>query len=142
MMAVLFAAGMWAARAIAPGASFRVPGRAWLGGALAVAGGAFAVAGVAAFRRAKTTVNPLTPSAASAIVSTGVYRISRNPMYVGVVAILLGWGLWLENALALALAAVFAAYLHRFQILPEERALAGKFGPGYDAYARKVRRWL
>lgn len=54
----------------------------------------FAISGVVAFRRAKTTVNPRTPEAASSLVSSGVYRITRNPMYVGLVLVLVAWAVF------------------------------------------------
>lgn len=109
---------------------------------LAAAGVAFALAGGQAFRRAQTTVNPLKPEAASSLVVVGVYRHTRNPMYVGFACMLLGWAVYLAAPLALLGPVLFVAFITRFQILPEERALAEKFGPEFEAYRQKVRRWL
>jgi protein-S-isoprenylcysteine O-methyltransferase Ste14 len=100
------------------------------------------VAGVREFRRASTTVNPLTPSVSSSLVTTGVYRRTRNPMYVGFAVGLLGWGIWLGNLAALLGVPLFVAYLTRFQISPEERALRASFGSEFEAYCARVRRWL
>ena len=115
-----------------------------IGVALAVAavGACFDVAGIIAFRRAKTTVNPMKPEKSAALVSTGVYRITRNPMYVGMVFILLAWAVYLTSAWALFGPLVFAAYITHFQIKPEERVLAARFGVEFASYQARVRRWL
>jgi protein-S-isoprenylcysteine O-methyltransferase Ste14 len=75
-------------------------------------------------------------------VTHGLYRISRNPMYVGSVLLLLGWAVYLSALLPFAGIAVFVAYITRFQIRPEERVLAALFGEAYANYAARVRRWL
>lgn len=137
-----FALAMWAVAQIVPAASVQVPARILVAAALAAAGAAVAVAGVAAFRKWQTTVNPLAPDRSSSLVATGIYRYSRNPMYLGFLLALAGWGVYLANWAAAVLPLVFVAYLSRFQIMPEERALSAKFGPQYAAYCRAVRRWL
>ena len=109
---------------------------------LAAIGAAFDVAGLIAFRRAKTTVNPMKPEKSAALVSGGVYRITRNPMYVGMVFILLAWAAYLASPWALLGPLTFAAYITRFQIKPEERVLATRFGAEFAAYQARVRRWL
>jgi len=111
-------------------------------GALAVLGIALAAAGVIEFRRAQTTTNPMDPSSTSTLVTQGVYRLTRNPMYLGFVIVLLGWGVFLSNAATLVVVAGFIFYLTRFQIVPEERALERVFGADFRAYRRAVRRWL
>ena len=103
---------------------------------------AFAIAGVIAFRRSRTTVNPLHPEQATALVTRGVYRLSRNPMYAGMLLLLLAWATRLSNTAALAGPLLFALYITRFQIIPEERALTALFGEKYAAYRAKVRRWF
>ena len=110
--------------------------------ALAGVGACFDVAGLLAFRKAKTTINPLTPDRSATVVSTGVYRITRNPMYLGMALILLGLALYLASPWALLGPLVFAAFITRFQIQPEERALTARFGAAYTAYCTQVRRWL
>jgi len=106
------------------------------------AGVAIALAGVLQFRRARTTVNPLQPSAASALVIRGVYKWTRNPMYLGMALVLLGWAIYLSSLAAAAVLPVFVAYLNRFQIAPEERALQARFGDEFARYRNTVRRWF
>ena len=105
-------------------------------------GFAIVLAGVLTFRRAKTTVNPLTLEATTTMVTSGIYRFTRNPMYLGFLFVLTGWAIYLSNVLAFALLPVFVWYMNRFQILPEERALAAKFSHAFTAYKCSVRRWL
>jgi protein-S-isoprenylcysteine O-methyltransferase Ste14 len=105
-------------------------------------GTAVGLAGVWSFRRARTTVNPWRPHASSELVVSGVYRRTRNPMYLGLLLALVGWGIYLANALAIALALGFVPYMNRFQIQPEERALGRTYGDAYEDYCMRVRRWL
>ena len=108
----------------------------------AAVGAAFDVAGIIAFRRAKTTVNPMKPEKSAVLVSSGVYRITRNPMYVGMVFILLAWAVVLASLWALFGPILFAVCTTRFQIKPEERVLAARFGDEFASYRARVRRWL
>jgi protein-S-isoprenylcysteine O-methyltransferase Ste14 len=136
------AVGMWLIARQWPAAAFDFPAREVLALALGSAGLAFAIAGVASFRRAKTTPNPMRPENAAVLVATGPYRISRNPMYAGLLIALGGWALHLGNALGFVLLPLLVVYLNRFQIGPEEKALEGKFGESFSAYKRRVRRWI
>lgn len=110
--------------------------------AVALMGLGFSVAGLVAFRRASTTVNPLQPDRASSLVTAGVYRITRNPMYVGLLLVLLAWATYLSAIWALAGPLAFYVFMNRFQIEPEERVLNRLFGQAYEAYCLRVRRWL
>jgi protein-S-isoprenylcysteine O-methyltransferase Ste14 len=133
---------MAAVAAALPGATLQVSGIPLLALVLALSGlGIIGVCGIS-FRRAATTLNPVTPQSSTALVTRGLYRYSRNPMYLGFLLLLLAWGLFLANGFALALVPVFIIYMNRFQIAPEERALAARFGADYDAYRSRVRRWL
>ena len=109
---------------------------------VAAAGAAIALAGVVQFARARTTVNPLQPDAASSLVSGGVYRWTRNPMYLGMALVLLAWAVYLSSIAALAVLPLFIVYINRFQIEPEERALQARFGAQFERYRKAVRRWL
>jgi protein-S-isoprenylcysteine O-methyltransferase Ste14 len=125
-----------------PSANFVVPGSRTAALGLALLGAGSALAGVIAFRASKTTVNPLIPGASSTLVSAGIYRLSRNPMYLGFLLILAAWTVYLSNAVAVLLLPAFVAYMNQFQIKPEERALLAKFGPRFSQYMAAVRRWV
>jgi len=125
-----------------PSFGFVLP-RGWiLAAGLAGVGVTVALLGVASFRRARTTVNPLQPTATSHLVMFGIYRRTRNPMYLGMLFVLLGWGVFLANALGLGLATLFIPLMNRLQIGPEERILATIFGRHFTTYQSNVRRWL
>ena len=109
---------------------------------LVVVGQSISISGMVAFRRAKTTMNPIKASAASSLVSSGVYRFTRNPMYLGLLLTLLAWTVFLSNPVALLFLPLFVLYMNRYQIGPEERVLSSLFGAEYAAYKKKVRRWL
>lgn len=100
------------------------------------------VAGIAVMSRAKTTIDPRRPEEASALVTSGIYRYTRNPMYLGLLFVLIAWGFYLGNLLSLLLAFALVFWLGRFQIQPEERALSARFGKQFDDYRATVRRWL
>jgi protein-S-isoprenylcysteine O-methyltransferase Ste14 len=142
VVGAVLAAAMWGAAAHGP--QLALPGGARVAAvaALAIAGVAFDVLGIVAFRRARTTVNPLKPERASAMVTGGVYRVSRNPMYGGMALLLLAWAVYLAAAWAFAGPVIYVAYITRFQIVPEERVLQARFGQAYSNYATRVRRWL
>ena len=125
-----------------PFAAFDFPGRQAAAYAFFLPGAVLGLGGVATFLFARTTLHPERPQGASKLVTTGIFRISRNPMYAGLLCALVGGVLTLGNALAGLAPLAFVAYMNRFQIRPEERALREKFGAAFDAYARAVRRWL
>ncbi len=135
---------MWALARAFPQAKLS-DGSVWVTGAalaLAALGGGVALAGVLAFRRARTTVNPLAPQRASALVTSGIYRVTRNPMYLGMLIVLAGWAVWLGNAAAWLGLPLSVALLTVLQIRPEERILAERFGADLKRYAARVRRWI
>jgi protein-S-isoprenylcysteine O-methyltransferase Ste14 len=103
---------------------------------------AVCLAGVLSFRRARTTVNPLKPQSASALVDSGIYRHTRNPMYLGFAMLLLAWTLFLAWPPALLGVAGFVLYMNHLQIAPEEQALSRLFGEDFARYCTQVRRWL
>ena len=125
-----------------PALGFTLPAKPLMVAALAAAGAAIAVLGVRAFVRARTTVDPRVPHESSRLVRGGVYRASRNPMYLGMALLLAAWGLQLANLAALLGLPLFVLYMNRFQIGPEERGLRRKFGSDFDQYRAAVRRWL
>lgn len=94
------------------------------------------------FFKSRTSIDPMTPSKASSLVTKGLYQYSRNPMYLALLLLLLAWGLYLGNAFNTLLAAGFVYYMNAFQILPEEEMLSRKFGKAYQKYCIMVRRWF
>ena len=142
ILALLLAAAMWGVSLAAPAAPLPPNIRLVATIAIALAGVAISIAGVTAFRRAKTTLNPFRPGTTSSLVTSGVYRFTRNPMYVGLALGLLAWAVFLSSAWSLLGPLVFVLYMTRFQIVPEERALSGIFGAAYSEYQAEVRRWL
>lgn len=154
VVAIITGIGMWKAAQILPQYSLRallsaqsaasvLPYTPYVAGALAVVGLGTAVVAFGAFRAHKTTTTPLAPSRASSLVTDGIYAITRNPMYVGLVTVLTGWSVYLQSPLVGAFEiAGFIAYITQFQIKPEERALTKIFQGEYTAYCARVRRWL
>ncbi len=94
------------------------------------------------FFRAHTTFNPIHPERTRSLVTDGPYRYTRNPMYVGMLVILTGWGIHLGSLAPFLLLPLFVLTLTVQQIIPEEKILAEKFGNTYLAYQKRVRRWL
>lgn len=142
LVAVLSGLAMYALASVTPVLSVDAALRISLAAVFVLSGAFFCLAGVVSFRRARTTVNPLKPETATSLVTSGVYRVSRNPMYVGFASFLLAWAACLAAPVALAGVLVFVLYIDRFQIVPEERALAALFGAGFADYRAGVRRWL
>jgi protein-S-isoprenylcysteine O-methyltransferase Ste14 len=142
VVALVVALGMWGVSGSPIGFGVPEAVRLLLVAVLAVAGAAFDVLGLVAFRRARTTINPMKPQATSSVVQTGIYRVTRNPMYVGLFFILCAWAVFLWSWWAVVGPFAFAAYIGRFQIAPEEEALAKSFGAEYLSYKARVRRWL
>ncbi|ROZ78876.1 isoprenylcysteine carboxylmethyltransferase family protein [Ramlibacter sp. WS9] len=142
VVALLLATLMWLTTFVAP--SLALPFGFRLGVALVLVciGQGISISGMVAFRRAKTTVNPIKASAASSLVTLGVYRFTRNPMYLGLLLTLLAWAVYLSSPPAVLWILAYVLYISRFQILPEERVLLSLFGAEYATYQGQVRRWL
>ncbi|CED71182.1 membrane protein, ICMT family [Aliivibrio wodanis] len=105
-------------------------------------GGVIALWGVKEFKDAKTTVNPLKPESSSSLVSSGIYQYTRNPMYLGLLLILLSAVIYSQHPLGLVSALGFVAYMNRFQIEPEEKMLVKLFGDEFVDYSNQVKRWF
>jgi protein-S-isoprenylcysteine O-methyltransferase Ste14 len=142
VVALLCAAAMWYVGGRTPVMDLPATIRITAAALLFAAGLAVMLAGVISFRRAKTTVNPLKPETATTLVTSGVYRYTRNPMYLGMLVLLLAWATYLSAPVALVGTVVFWLYIGRFQIRPEEKALAALFGSTFTEYSSRVRRWL
>jgi protein-S-isoprenylcysteine O-methyltransferase Ste14 len=142
MLAVLFISFMWLADQYSPGSVIDETFRISVAIGLSLFGALSVVLGIVSFVRAKTTLNPLQPEKAGTLVTTGIYKYTRNPMYLGMLCVLLAWGLFLANGFSLVLAILFIPVMNFLQILPEERAMELNFREHYIAYKGKVRRWL
>jgi protein-S-isoprenylcysteine O-methyltransferase Ste14 len=142
VLVALFALAMWLLAQLVPPLALPAVWGLVLAGIFAGAGVAVAVSGVLAFRRANTTVDPRVPQQTSSLVARGIYRYSRNPMYLGFLLLLTALACYLMNAVAFILLPLFVLYMNRFQIAPEERHLLHKFGAEYQSYTTQVRRWL
>ncbi|MFI8606186.1 methyltransferase family protein [Cellulophaga baltica] len=125
-----------------PFGEFDFTGRIYFIYLFLILGGAIGVVAVIQFVRKQTTVNPTKPETVSKLVINGLYRFTRNPMYLGLLLVLLAWGVYLGNAFNTLIAAGFVSYMNKFQIQPEEEALSKTFGSEYAAYLKNVRRWF
>ncbi|MBH0187416.1 MAG: isoprenylcysteine carboxylmethyltransferase family protein [Nitrospira sp.] len=136
----LIAMGMWLAFYTLP--EFACPPLRIVAMGMGIVGAGITGLAMLSFWSAHTTPNPMKPSSASFLVTSGIYRFTRNPMYLGLALLLIGWALYLANILALLFLPAFILYMNRFQIKPEERALTDRFGQKYFEYASRVNRWI
>lgn len=125
-----------------PGGALQLPMPELLAGLVMVFGVVLNLLPKLAFRRVGTTVNPLRPAASSVLVTHGVYRYTRNPMYLGQATVLAGAMLYMQNLAALLAVPLFVLYINRWQIVPEERALSARLPEAYAAFRQRVRHWL
>jgi protein-S-isoprenylcysteine O-methyltransferase Ste14 len=133
---------IWGLRRMFPEEGIFIPGRRTVYWTLLGLGLLVAALGIFEFRRARTTVNPMKPADASSLVTGGIYRFTRNPMYLGDALILLAVAVFFSNPLGLAGVVLFVAWMNLFQIPAEERALKAKFGEAFERYCERVRRWI
>lgn len=133
---------MWMASRMTPELAVAQPLRLLLAITLTAVGVGLIIGARGALNSARTTWHPTEPERTTHLVSTGVFRLSRNPMYLGMLLVLLGWAAVLANPVAMVLSAAFVLWMNRFQIRPEERVLSTLLGQEYRVYASEVRRWL
>lgn len=133
---------MWLVARHVPLAHFAFDAQQVMALAFVTAGGLLMSIAAWQFQRARTTINPMKPGNASTLVTNGVFAVSRNPIYVADLLFLIAVGLWFGSALSFLWLPVFVVYMNRFQIVPEEEALARLFGGDYLVYRARVRRWI
>jgi protein-S-isoprenylcysteine O-methyltransferase Ste14 len=97
---------------------------------------------VGVFLKLRTTVDPRYPNKTIRLVTTGIYKYSRNPMYLAILMVLIGVSVYLGALSSILILLIFVIYINQFQIVPEERSLEQKFGDSYRQYAKGVRRWV
>ena len=141
-VAALMAGAMWGIAALAPLIALAAFIRVVAAVIIALVGAVFSIAGIISFRLARTTINPMKPETTTSLVCSGIYRLTRNPMYAGLLFVLVAWAVFLSSGWSLLGPLAFVLYINRFQIAPEERALSAMFGTEYSAYKSTVRRWL
>lgn len=137
-----FAVCIWLCSDWFPSFRFTFAGAKFLGLLVAFLGLGLAVSGILVFQKAQTTVNPLRPGDAAALVRGGPYRFTRNPMYLGMLFVLFGWSLALQNACGFVFLPIYVLILTELQIRPEEKFLVELFGQEYNDYRCEVPRWL
>jgi protein-S-isoprenylcysteine O-methyltransferase Ste14 len=142
IVALLVGVAMWKIASMLPSLDVPLLIREVTARVLIIVAFAIALPGFVALIKAKTTFNSMKPKATSSLVTSGIYRFTRNPMYLSVLLMLLAWAIFLSSAWALVGPVAFVLYINRFQIKPEERALAAMFGTEYAEYKGRVRRWL
>jgi len=142
VLLVFTLAAIWGVSVLFPSGQLTIPGHLWIASTLCVIGILAPLTGVLSFLGAKTTVDPRVPDRSVQLVQTGIYRFSRNPMYLGFLLILASWAVYLSNWTGFLLLPFFIFYLNVFQIQPEEEMLLKKFGAPYQAYLKRVRRWI
>lgn len=118
------------------------PVLAEVGIGLAQLSAAIALLAFAGYGLSRTTINPFDPSRATTLVTGGIFRITRNPLYLSLLLLLVAYAIRLDSWVVWLGPVLFATYITRFQIIPEERILAAKFGEDFQAYQSRTRRWL
>ena len=142
LVALMFSFIMWWLSAFSVASDYSDIVRVSLVSLIVMVGAFFCLSGVVSFRRARTTVNPLQPEKASSLVCSGIYRFSRNPMYVGFALFLVSLAIYLSSPLSMLGVMGFILYMNEYQIKPEERVLTEIFGSEFVSYTSAVRRWL
>ena len=98
--------------------------------------------GMIEFKRQNTTINPISIDTSSCLVTSGIFKYTRNPMYVGLMSIMIAYSFFLGSFIGLLLTLFFGLYLHFFQIKPEEATMRGLFGNDFKTYCEQAPRWL
>ena len=94
------------------------------------------------FKKDKTTVNPINPEEATTLITTGIFSITRNPMYLGLFFVISSTVLFFGSWFGIIILIFFVWYINKFQIIPEEEAMEKLFGNKYNEYRKNVRRWI
>ncbi len=138
----LFAVVMWAISQYFPVFAVEIPFQYYLTAFLMIIAIWISIYSLYLFYKNRTTVHPQNPGDTNKLVTSGPFRHTRNPMYLALSLILIGWAIFLSDLLALMLMPLYYAYMTRFQIIPEERELQQKLGSEYEKYADRTPRWL
>lgn len=142
LLMLLFCLAMWLTASSLPNMAYLTLEKKLLMRVVGTFGILLICSGMVSFRMAKTTVDPTQPENATTLVQTGIYRLTRNPMYAGFFVILVAWAIGLSHALPWLFLPLFVMYMNRFQIQPEELALLKLYDNEYENYCKNVRRWI
>ena len=142
IVTALFAFAMWLGASFGPFFELGKVVSTILITIFSISGVIIAALGVIEFKKSATAGTPLNPEKASSLVISGVYRVTRNPMYIGSAFVLTAWAFYLSSVLVFFGILGFILYINHFQILPEEKILKELFGSEFEIYQTKVRRWL
>lgn len=142
LVTLSFGGLIWLVHYIFPNLSYDLPYQVWLVAFTLFLSAVIGISGVTEFTKRSTTVNPHKPDNAKVLVNDGIYSLSRNPMYLALLLVLIAWVIYLGNMLSLLILPLFVWYMNSYQIEPEEESMARKFGVEYEAYRERVRRWV
>lgn len=142
VLMVVVALMMWLAAVAMPLVLITFAGQVAVALILAIAGAQLAISATRTFYDRQTTVNPLTPDASSTLITDGVFKLSRNPIYLGMTLMLAGLAVWFGALTSVLGVPLFVIYMTRLQIIPEERSLQAQFGEAFSAYCQQTRRWI
>ena len=140
IVTLVFGLSIYFTRGIFP--MVELPYSSYFGILLLLLGLFILISAVRLFRKGKTTVNPLSPEQATKLVTDGIFNYSRNPMYLGMAFVLASIAVFLNPLGGIVFILIFCAYITKFQIIPEERAMRDLFSSDYDKYIKSTRRWL
>ncbi len=142
LQVAIFATLMWLIKKVTGSTHFEFEQQRTISWIIFSIGILIEIIAIYAFRKARTTADPLHPDKASKLVIVGIYKISRNPMYLGMLFILFSFVIRLGNLFTIPILILYIWYITTFQIKPEEKVLAKLFGEDYSIYCKKVRRWI
>ena len=140
IVALIFGLAIYFSREMLPVAE--IQHSSYLGVLLLLVGFFVLISAVRLFRKDNTTVNPLSPDQATKLVTDGIFKYTRNPMYLGMAFILGSISVFVNLLGGIFLVALFCAYITKFQIIPEERAMKDLFSHDFEKYTKSTRRWI
>lgn len=142
LLFVIWLGVMASLRYVFPGLNYQLFLTPYVAGLFFLLGLFLVLSGFFHFRKAQTTIDPRRPEKTTTIVTNGIYRLSRNPMYLGFLMWLIAWAFILSNLVGFVFLPLFVFYMNRYQIIPEEKILHQQFGDIYYRYLKQVGRWL
>jgi protein-S-isoprenylcysteine O-methyltransferase Ste14 len=140
IVTLIFGLAIYLSRTIFP--EIEIQYSSFFGMVLLLLGFLILISAVKLFRNDKTTVNPLSPEQATKLVTNGIFKLSRNPMYLGMAVILASVAVFFNIIGGIIFMALFCLYITKFQIIPEEKAMKELFAQDFEQYMQATRRWI